>query len=180
MSNSTVDARLSLIHMLWEKVSENKRNWISLTEMNRHTLSAPLSCSCSSAVLGKVIMFRWITDFRTDKRESKTHHTHSVIPYISQLWYKRERRLFNYSHRGENENTITTLMSCVLGTTLIKSFWSLLPGGVFFFFFCCKIRDLSLCIMALMYYVLCILYPSRTCKSNERVLTLTFLNKIFS
>lgn len=42
MSNSTVDARLSLILMLWEKVSEKKRNWISLTEMNRHTLSAPL------------------------------------------------------------------------------------------------------------------------------------------
>ena len=112
MSNSTVDARLSLIHMLWEKVSENKRNWISLTEMNRHTLSAPLSCSCSSAVLGKVIMFRWITDFRTDKRESKTHHTHSVIPYISQLWYKRERRLFNYSHRGgkwEHNNNFDVL-----------------------------------------------------------------------
>lgn len=113
MSNSTVNARLSLILMLWEKVSENKGNWISLTEMNRHTLSAPLSCSCSSAVLEKVIMFRWITDFRTDKQESKTHHTHSVIPYISQLWYKRERRLFNYSHQGENENTITTLMSHV-------------------------------------------------------------------
>lgn len=46
-------------------------------------------------------MFGWRTDFRTDKQESKTRYTHGIIPYISQLWYKRERTLFNYSHWEE-------------------------------------------------------------------------------
>lgn len=154
MSNSTVDARLSLILMLWEKVSENKRNWISLTEMNRHTLSAPLSRVLLQCSAWKVIMFRWTTDFRTDKQESKTRHTHSVIPYISQLWYKRERRLFNYSHRGENENTITTLIFAVLrfmhhGDQVIleSNAWRC---------FCSKIHDLSLMVSGWMYYAFCI------------------------
>lgn len=114
-------------------MSENKINWISLTENEQTVLKVHpyfylLQCSA-----WKVIMFRWTTDFRTDKQESKTHHTHSVIPYISQLWYKRERRLFNYSHwGGGNENTMKTyfkryLLSGVLCTIITKTFWSWPP-----------------------------------------------------
>lgn len=160
MKNSTVDTRLSLILMLWEKVLESKRNRISITEMNRHTLSAPLFCSCSSAVLEKVIMFRWITDFRTDKQESKTRHTHSVIPYISQLRYKRERRLFNYSHWRGNENTITTLMFAVFRFMhhIDKGILELIAWRCFY----SKIHDSFLMVSGLMYYVLYILYSSQT------------------
>lgn len=35
-------SRLSLILMLWEKVSENKRNWISLFEMKTYSKCTPI------------------------------------------------------------------------------------------------------------------------------------------
>ena len=93
--------KFSLLLMLWgkkcQKTKEIGYRWLKWTDtLYVHT---PL-CSLLQCSAYKVIMFGWITDFRTDKQERKTHHTHSVIPYISQLWYKRERRLFNYSHWG--------------------------------------------------------------------------------
>lgn len=54
MSNSTVDTSSACFSCFGggESVRKQKK-LIPLTEMNRHTLCAPLSGSCSSAVLEK-------------------------------------------------------------------------------------------------------------------------------
>lgn len=69
--------------------------------MKGQTVSAaPPRQPCSSAVLQKVnIMLKWRTD-STYKQESKTCHTHGVIPYISRLQYKKGEEMVELQSVG--------------------------------------------------------------------------------